>query len=162
MKRTAISAWCPVLVLGIGCGQAGGSSSGDGGGAAGAPNVLGTRHDCDTMSESEFFALCDEQGGTVGDGCGNGAASCWSAGTCFAPVTPDDGEFLCDGLLGCNVGEFCLAIAPEQDGCQAHSCEDVPPSCELPLCDCILASISVINPYCTIDSDGNATVRGFH
>src|SRR5512139_3305249 len=107
MRSTFIALCSPFLLIAVGCGQSGGSSSGvggDGGGGGGtgpnAPNVLGTRHDCDTMSRSEFIAACADQGGTLADGCSSGATNpCDSAGICYAPPSsPAEGEFLCDGL----------------------------------------------------------------
>jgi hypothetical protein len=138
---------------------------GDTGGTGGSASVLGTVHDCEQMTNTDFEKACAAEGGVVADGCQTGgAAPCDTSGKCYpTPPTPGAGEFVCDGLFNCASGEYCQIHVPIADGCYAHACVPLPSGCTTPGCACFTGGGGGGGGApdflsCTEDAQGNPTI----
>ncbi len=130
-RRTAAVAM--TLAAHAGCGDSDGSS-----GASGSSDSTSTTGaDClGSYRGACQCEACEERGGTCGDGCVD--AFGWRSSLCYFPTAPNAGEFSCDGVVNCYVGQVCLFEKAWGDGCSDHRCSSPPLACASdPTCACI-------------------------
>jgi hypothetical protein len=95
---------------------------------------------------------CGNEGGTCGDGCIDADGPIDKV--CYHPRRPAADQFLCDGLLDCSVGEVCLYVRPDGDGCYVHKCVAPPPACSTDVtCACIKGQ-TMLGADCSMATGG--------
>jgi hypothetical protein len=149
-----------------GCGEiaerGGSAGSATGGGSGGAAGGGGDSTDAATSGGYECPPTTECDAGTVLEDTCRGTFCPVYYGTCYPPAPPPGmDEFSCDGLLNCAVGQVCKIAEPFGDGCYDHDCVPIPAACAAdPSCECLASNVSGGSNQCTLDGDGNATIRG--
>ena len=103
---------------------------------------------------NDFVEACSAAGGAISESC----SSFGNFLTCSGVVAPGPGEFACSPTDACQLGQVCLHVTGQGDGCAREECRPVPAPCvDDPTCDCI--EHQLVELSCD-DSTGNVVVTG--